>query len=153
MQNLASSYVEWFAAKTRDNGELFYVVEEQPSTIELKEFIRDEIHEGYLPDDFKYKTLYYFLEAIAEGQTDYDYAVDYVGVDLNYPDLLAWLGSNSNRAEYANQALEEHHFTDIENCLRAAQYREIEEICSQTYSFLERQLETSLEADEEVEYE
>lgn len=153
IQNLAASFAEIFNSNTRENDEIYYFINDNESQTELIDFIRDDIHQGYLPDDFKYKTVYYFLEAIAEGNTEFDQVLDYVGVDHNYHDLLKWVNSNLNRMDYINQVLQECDINDFGQLLSAGQCREIEEICSQTYQFLEIQLELLSENEEELEYE
>jgi len=153
IQTIATDLVASFNTKEKSTGEHFYYVEDTEANEELKDFIRDQIHQDYLPDDFKYKTVYQFLEAVSLGNTDYDNAIDYVQPDYYYPDLLKWSSSNLNRAEYINEALTEFEIKEHEQLLRSAQWIEIEEICSQTYSFLEQQAEQLCEQQEEEEYE
>jgi hypothetical protein len=153
IQNLSASFAEIFNSNTRDNNEIYYFINDKESHSELTDFIRDDIHQGYLPDDFKYKTVYYFLEAIAEGNTEFDQALDYVGVDHNNHELLKWVNSNLNRMDYINQVLQESEINDFGQLLSAGQYLEVEEICSQTYQFLENQLELLSENEEELENE
>lgn len=153
LQQIAASYLEAFQSKSRENGESFYFIEDKSEHHELQDFIRDHVHQGYLPDDFKYQTVYQFIEAVSLGNTDYDNAIDYVQPDYYYPDLLKWSSSNLNRAEYINEALTEFEIKDHERLLRSAQWKEIEEICSQTYGFLEQQAELLCEQQEEEEYE
>jgi hypothetical protein len=153
LQKIAASFKEAFRTKKRENGELFYYIENKEDNEVLRDFISDSVHQDFFPDDFKYKTVYYFLEAVEEGNTEFEEAFEYVEPDHNNHDLLSWASSNLNRMHYVNEVLEEGMIDDFGRLLRAGQYREIEEICTLTYQFLEDQAELSAEFMEEEEYE
>ncbi len=153
LQQIAASYLEAFKSRTRDGGERYYYLDDKNEYLVLQDFIRDEVHEGYLPDDFKYKTVHACFEAVAEGFSSLEEVIDYVGTDDRYFDLLSWSASHLNRIDYVNQVLEETSLRSYTDILSHAQYLEVYEICSQTFNFLEEQVQATYDCQEEDEYE
>ena len=113
----------------------------------LYHFIRDEIHEGYLPDDFKYAVTFSAIQAITEGRSE-DYALG-IEPDIYTSDLLSWASSNLLRQEYLDEVLltsiNEGLTKSFFEVLQHAQALEIEEITSMTLAFVESELEQQLE--------
>lgn len=153
IQDIATSLVASFNTNQRANGELYYFVEVQEANEDFMDFIRDEIHEDFAPDDFKYYTVYHFIEAIAEGNVDYLQALDCMYIDIGMHDLQKWASSHLSRSYYVNTVLEESDIRDFYQLLAASQWREIEEICELTFAFLEKQVELNCDQQEEEEYE
>ena len=110
--------------------------------------LREELNDGIPLDNYRMQVTYYFLEGIEEYK-DFDLALDSVEPDIFNADLLLWLSSNLHRAGYVNQLLEETNIQDCFNLIRAAQYREIEEISQVVFNYIENELEQDME----VEYE
>jgi hypothetical protein len=116
----------------------------------LHDFIRDEVHDGRLPDDFCYNTIYESLSAISEGCEE-NYCL---GIEPNVytHELVTW---SILRGEYVDEILTDYHqypeqlsYFDL---LQRAQSIEIEEITSKVLAFVERQAE--LDNEEGFDYE
>lgn len=119
----------------------------------LQEFVREDIHEGMLPDDYKYNKLYESLVAITEGYED----IYCLGLepDIYTHELLSWASSNITRMEYLDQALtaaiDHGRHANFNQLIQQAQAIEIEDITYQVLRFVEAQAE--LEVEEEDDYE
>ncbi|QBG35966.1 hypothetical protein [Litorilituus sediminis] len=110
--------------------------------------LREELNDGIPLDNYRMQVTYYLLEGLEEHK-DFDLALDSVEPDIYNADLLLWLSSNLHRADYVNQLLEETNIQDCFTLIRAAQYREIEEVSQVVFNYIENELEQDLE----VEYE
>jgi hypothetical protein len=99
IQNKAEEALKLFTRKTRDNGEKFWSTE-----TERPEWLHDLIfaaHADMLPDDFKYDFIVQSLAALSDGDDPDEITLepsDY------YSELTAWLGSNSERPGYCDEA-------------------------------------------------
>lgn len=140
---------------TVDTGEdkrgVIYTVKSEASNSELHEFIRD-IHDGMLPDDFKYRIVYEALEAISE-QDELDYPA--IEADIYTHDLIQW-SQNLSRHDYINTVLEEATLygrqLNFDDLLRQSQQLEIDMICNQVYAFVEERIAEAENAyDDELE--
>tara|TARA_R110002126_G_scaffold146224_22_gene292188 strand:+ start:3791 stop:4264 length:474 start_codon:yes stop_codon:yes gene_type:complete len=140
---------------TVDTGEdkrgVIHILKSEASNSELHDFIRD-IHEGMLPDDFKYRIVHEALEAISE-QDELDYPA--IEADIYTHDLIQW-SQNLSRHDYINTVLNdailygrELNFADL---LRQSQQLEIDMIINEVYSFVEERIAESENAyDDELE--
>lgn len=134
-----------------DNRGEIYILKSEASNSELHEFIRD-IHDGMLPDDFKYRIVHEALEAMRD-QDELDYPS--VEADIYTLDLIQW-SQNLSRHDYINTVLEEAilygrdlNFSDL---LRQSQQLEIDMICNQVYAFVEERIAEAENAyDDELE--
>lgn len=130
---------------TVDTGEdkrgIIHILKSEAKNYKLHDFIRD-IHDGFVPDDFKYRIVYEALQAISEQDKEY---LDYPAVDADIytHDLTQW-SQNLNRHDYINTVLEEGilygrelNFADL---LRQSQQLEIDMICNEVYSFVEERI-------------
>ena len=140
---------EQFETKTREDGEEFIVCNSNGA---IKDFIH-QVHDGHLPDDFIYKTIYNCVESVAEGRTEISGVLEDVTADIYLHELITWSASNPTRLSYINGVLAEYQVEGFIDLLQHAQSNEIEEICYATLSFLESEVEHTLANDEEYDYE
>jgi hypothetical protein len=140
---------------TVDTGEdkrgVIHILKSEASNSELHDFIRD-IHDGILPDDFKYRITFEALEAMRD-QNELDYPT--VEADIYTHDLIQW-SQNLSRHDYINTVLNdailysrELNFADL---LRQSQQLEIDMIINEVYSFVEERVSEAENAyDDELE--
>jgi hypothetical protein len=113
------------------------------------EWMRDVIREAHgtdmLPDDWRYETIMYAAEAIAEQDDSDDDAHDFADGRVGYHsrERLEWLASHINRANYCDDAVAEGLFVFGEGCgivdlIGAGQYEEASEIFHGLRAALER---------------
>lgn len=72
MSNIVNKFLSEFSVKNKEGGQIYAVDREG----DLYEFIRVEVHEGYLPDNFKFQSVYFALEDLTlQDQTSLDVPV------------------------------------------------------------------------------
>lgn len=128
---------------TVDTGEdkrgVIYTLKSEASNSELHDFIRD-IHDGMLPDDFKYRITFEALEAMRD-QDELDYPS--VEADIYTHDLIKW-SQNLSRHDYINTVLNDAILYGRElnfaSLLMQSQQLEIDMICNEVYSFVEERI-------------
>lgn len=147
LESVASHLLDDFLVTKHNNGNRVCL---KSSNSDLSNCIHEEIHDGFLPDDFKYTTTFDAVSAIAEGRAE-EYALG-LEPDIYTHDLLTWAASHLGRQEYLDEALT----TAIENgqnltsyqLLQSAQLIEIEEIAVIVRNFVERQYESENESED-----
>lgn len=150
IEMLAKTLVDEFQVMQSNNGTRVCL---KSTESDLYHFVRDDLHDGYLPDDFKYSVAFDAVNAIAEGGRD-EYALG-IEPDIYSNDLLIWASSDLNRLEYLDEALtsaiDSGSHSNFTQLIQQAQAVEIEEITSAVLGFVEEQAE--LEAEEEDDHE
>jgi len=149
INKVAIQNIELFQIKTREDGEEFIVCNSDGA---IKDLIH-EVHNGHLPDDFKYKIIYNCIESVAGGRTEISGVLEDVTADIYIHELITWSASNSTRLSFINDVLADYQVEGFIDLLQLAQSNEIEEICYATLSFLENEAEHTLANDEEYDYE
>lgn len=139
MSNIVNKFLSEFSVKNKEDGKIYAVDREG----DLYEFIRVEVHEGYLPDNFKFQSVYFALEDLTlQDQTSLDVPV--IEADTNYTDLNEWAARPISRT-YLNEVLEQQaHFGSISSyfdLMVRAQQMELDEISCKVYQFVQDQLE------------
>lgn len=147
INKVAIQNIEFFQIKAREDGKDIIVCDSNGS---IKDFIH-EVHNGHLPDDFIYKTIYNCIESVADGRTEITGVLEDVTADIYLHDLIGWSASNPTRLSYINDVLAEYQVEGFINLLQHAQSNEIEEICYATLSFLESEAEHTHVTDGEYE--
>ncbi|TXH93721.1 MAG: hypothetical protein E6Q75_15025 [Rheinheimera sp.] len=156
MNKIVNDFLSEFSVHSKENGEVYAVNREGA----LYEFIRDEIHDGHLPDDFRFKTVYRALEDISL-QDETALNVPQIEPDIYYSDLNRW-ASRSISHDYLNQAIESQQYYGIANSyfdlVTRAQQIELDEITIKVYQFVLDELQKSqaqqaVEDDSENEWE
>lgn len=137
--NLIKEYLSQFKSTNR-NEEVVYSVDREG---DLYEFIRVEVHEGSLPDNFKFKAVYFALEHLSlQDLTSLE--VPTLETDTYYSDLNQWATRSLSHA-YLNEALEQQADFGIVNLyfdlIGRAQQMELDEISSKVYQFVQDEIE------------
>ena len=137
--NLIKEYLSQFKSTNR-NEEVVYSVDREG---DLYEFIRVEVHEGSLPDNFKFKAVYFALEDLSlQDLTSLE--VPILETDTYYSDLNEWAARSISRV-YLNEALEQQAHFGIVNTysdlIGRAQQMELDEISSKVYQFVQDEIE------------
>lgn len=139
MNKIVNDFLSEFSVHSKENGEVYAVNREG----DLYEFIRDEIHEDYLPDDFRFKTVYRALEDLSL-QDQADLNVPILETDIYYADLNKW-ATRSISLNYLNDAIEQQeHFGIAQNyyqLIGRAQQMELDEISCKVYQFVQYEIE------------
>jgi len=145
---LISCYIAWATTlKTRpDDTQFFCVADNAP------EYVQDlahHVHEGMMPDDYRYKFLTNIICTLADydEQTltdiltgDYD-VYDIVGEpDLYNASLLQWQASNLTRMGYADEVLQQGVEPEtLSSLLMQAQEKEMADIFGLALAWIEEQ--------------
>ena len=141
----------WFETITRGEGDdaetIWTMRDGRPDWVQELTY---KAHGDFLPDDWRYKTIVYALDAIVEGG-EYGTDPDHIGfefadgmVDVYTHDRNAWLSSNLNRAGYVEEAREEGLIgdgADITEQIGVGQYEEAREIFESVRQSLEDRAE------------
>jgi hypothetical protein len=107
---LAAQYLELFDQITRDNGDVVWVWKQNITIPQELVDLAQTAHDGMMPDDYKYEYIVDSLALISEAEdNDYLYELDSnLEPDVYNRDLLIWLSSNLNRAEYIDAYVQEY---------------------------------------------
>lgn len=126
VQNLASTYLDWFEKSSRDDGSKFYkLIDGYP--LGLLYLVRNA-HGEMLPDDWRYEFIYESLALISESVDPEDPGFE---ADIYYHELLQWLSSRTDRCDYVDEAVEEFGFPNPFNTMTLigmGQLRELKEV-------------------------
>lgn len=135
IQELAQQYASWFETATRGLDTNFIRLKTTDENISTLIY---EAHKGSLPDDYKYQFVHEALELIAEYEE-----LDEIGVeaDIYNSDLLKWLSSNLNRADYVDEAVSEYGYENLYTALRYGQMLEKDEVLQSVRRSLDKILE------------
>jgi hypothetical protein len=128
-------------SKTGNEEVKFYFYNYQS---DFYQFLKIELSDGIPLDNFRLRTVYYFLEALEED-SNVENAIDYLEPDISTFELLAWIESNLGRTGYVNDLLLDGSINDFNILLSLAQKQEIEEVCYVVYRYLKHQLDNSVE--------
>jgi hypothetical protein len=114
-------------------GDFYRLADDSPEW--MRDVIRDAHGTEMLPDDWRYETIMYAAEAIAEQDDPDEGAHGFADRRVYFytADRLAWLASNTNRANYCDVAVDEGLFTfdegrGIVDLIGAGQYEEASEV-------------------------
>ena len=144
VQTIASDALAFFNDARRDDGSEYV-----KRTDNAPDWIADmiyRIHDGMLPDDWKYYCIRGALSAIAESEGDpMDDAGEFANgcVDPYNGQRLAWLASSNYRATYCDDAAEEFGTSDdagIIDRIGLGQYMEASEVYGLVLSALQAQV-------------
>ena len=102
LKQKAEIVAKQLTSKNRSNGDLFITLKSDAPEY-IRTFVRS-IHQGYMPDDFKYSFLAESLRALREHDS-LDDAKDSLESDIYNHELIRWLASHSGRVEYVNEAV------------------------------------------------
>lgn len=98
-------------------------------------------HGNYLPDDFKYEFIVETLFTLSENtEMEIDDLLDQIEGDIYNSDLLKWVSSNLERADYINEAQESFSLkqdTDFYDRIRCGQILEKQEVSQMIFHHLE----------------
>lgn len=143
IQDLANEVLKSMTQKTRDSGETFRcLVEDAP------DWMSDLMHESHsssMPCDIIFEFIHDALHALSENDSEDD-ARDSIEGDTYNRELLAWVSSNLNRAEYVNRAVSEG-LVDVSSdfslfdTLRMGQYLEKTEVFDAVLAQLQNRLD------------
>lgn len=156
MSNIVNYFLSEFSVHNKGGDEVYAVNREG----NLYEFIRDEIHDGHLPDDFRFKTVYRALEDLSL-QDETALNVPQIEPDIYYSDLNKW-ATRSISHDYLNEAIESQQHFGIANSyfdlVARAQQIELDEITIKVYQFVldelqKYQAQQAVEDDSENEWE
>lgn len=154
MSNIVNYFLSEFSIHNKGGDEVYAVNREG----DLYEFIRDEIHEDYQPDDFRFKTVYRALEDLSL-QDQADLNVPILETDIYYADLNKW-ATRSISLNYLNDAIEQQeHFGIAQNyyqLIGRAQQMELDEISCKVYQFVQFEIEkfqAQMDAEDDIESE
>jgi hypothetical protein len=126
VNELAKDALGWFITDARDNGEEFIKTKEgRPDWLKNLIFT---VHDGMLPDDYRYKFIEDALIMIADQDEDTDLDCPEIEADIYTSDLTKWLHSRNDRVYYLTEALETFEIKDGFWALQEAQLREREEV-------------------------
>lgn len=105
-----------FELRTREDGSEFWALtpEARQTPDDLAIFI-GELHDGELPNDWRYRKIVEILDAIVETSkynedpcwSDEAPAIADQLTCIYTAELAAWIGENGNRASYHDEAMEE----------------------------------------------
>ncbi len=125
------------AFKRTDNEEQWCLATHEDD--ELTDFIRD-LHDGELPNDWRYDTIHWIISAIAseplERDDDWsDIPFEYADnqVDMMTSSIFQWYANYSGRYSYVQDNLEDgitHNSNDAFDQLKLGQFRAIQEMTS-----------------------
>ncbi len=136
---LANLYLSHFTIRSHEKTESYSV--DQNS--KLYDFIRDVIHEGSWPDNFKYRTVYRALEDLSQQMPD-NYDVPLLEPDIYYSEKDSWAARSASQ-DYLNEALAEQSdfglIRDYYSLLDIAQQKELYEISYRVFHFIEEEVE------------
>ena len=139
VQNLASTYCDWFEKSTRETGEEFYkLIDGHPP--ELLTLVRNA-HGEMMPDDWKYRFIYEALTSISESSDPEEPELE---PDPLHYDLLKWLSSRTDRCSYIDEYVEEFGSPaafDTMLLIGLGQLREMEEVYWSVLSSLQELVE------------
>ncbi len=130
------------AFKRTDNAENWCLATHEND--ELTDFIRS-LHDGELPNDWRYNTIFWIISAIASEDEDtidwddvpYEYAHNQV--DMITSNLFQWYADYPNRIDYVNEGIDEGFISKEElltSQLMAGQFRAIYDMTSTILSKL-----------------
>lgn len=147
---LVNLYLSHFSITQKEKEES-YSVDHNSS---LYDFIREVIHEGRWPDNFKYRCVYRALEDLSQQMPE-NFDVPCLDPDIYYSEQDAW-ASRSASQEYLNQVLEEQTdfglVRDYYSLIRVAQQKELDEISYRVFQFIEEEVE-KLNREQDLEWE
>lgn len=135
VEELANS----FQVKERDDGQEFYCTKDDAPDY-VTELCR-HVHDGMMPDDYRYEFLVDALNGIDEQLCSVDSLDDldrYYNIDANVytVELLRWLASNIRRTEYVDECLQEFEHTETSALLMHAQELEQLEVTTLVLDWL-----------------
>ena len=139
VQNLASTYSDWFEKLIRDDEfETYILIDGHPP--ELLTLVRDA-HGEKLPDDWCYQFIYESLISISESN---DPESPEFEPDAYYYSLLKWLSSRTDRGSYMDEYVEEFGAPqpfDTMALIGYGQVKEKQEVYSSVLSSLQELVE------------
>lgn len=149
LRELAESYLQYF--KQLDNTYKLQPTENIPE--ELKTLVHNA-HDSFLPDDYKYLYIVESLNMIVDSTTEDNYMEDItseIEADTYNHELLEWLNSNINRANYCDQYIEEYGELKDVNLMERIAYGQLYEKQQVFYSVLNelRKIVVNIEEEEE----
>jgi hypothetical protein len=113
----------------------------------LYDTFRDDIHgTDFLPDDFRFKTIYHLLDLFNQ----YEYIEDIENnlhetteslVDVYNSELLKWVSSNLKRISYVDEYIQDYEPSDLVQSLMGGQYNEIYELANNILTVLKENKE------------
>ena len=124
------------AFKRTDNAKSWCLATHEDD--ELTDFIRS-LHDGELPNDWRYNTIFWILSAIAsedEGTIEWsDVPFSYADnrVDMITSHLFQWYADQPDRVEYVNEGIDEGFISKdqvLTSQLMAGQFRAIHDMTS-----------------------
>jgi hypothetical protein len=146
LQQAAAHFYGFFEKRNRNTGDTYWCVRDN-----APEYVKElcfEAHGDMMPDDFRYAFIVEALSALSDTDEPDDINIE---ADPYTHDLLRWLGSNLQRAEYCNAAAEDFGLEtrDIIEWIRLGQLREKREVLGCIESFLETWLDEQVGTDDE----
>ncbi len=97
----AGEFVNYFKRMIRDGGQQEIYILEDHAPSDLEELIQNA-HGDFLPDDFRYETIYSALLAFWDCNSDLDEVN--LEADIYNHDLINWLSSSLKRINYCDGA-------------------------------------------------
>jgi hypothetical protein len=133
---------ESFELKTRDNGDSYFCTKNDASN-EIVELVR-ECHFDMLTNDTSYSLIVRVIETLKDS-LEYDentelYDVE-IETDVYNADLLTWVSSNLQRAEFVDEAMTEYGSVTLFEALQTGQYLELDAIKTKVINYLEETTE------------
>lgn len=112
VQQLAAAYLDQFESLERDN---FSTYKRKDDADDRLQELCYAAHDDMMPDDYKYNFIVDALGMIADADEDADLDDLYTEIeaDVYNSNLLHWLSSNLNRADYIYHYIEEFGFPGI----------------------------------------
>lgn len=141
MQKVAGEALAYFVRKpgTDERPAFFTLTDDAPEWITA--LVR-EAHGDMLPDDFRYEAIRHavsYIEEVGDEENAHGFADSMV--DVYTSDLLAWLGSNTQRVGYVDEARSElGGRNSIIEEIAQGQYEELSEVYHSVYASLNGQL-------------
>ena len=134
INKVARHLLEMFEVKTKTSGEEIIICH---CKSHLQNFIKT-VHGELLPDNFIYQIIYKCIESVANESRDLCAVLEEIPANTNIYDLTEWSISNRLRIYSVNDTLSEYQGDNYTALLHLAQASEIEGICVETISYLEK---------------
>lgn len=147
LQNLLTELSESFELKTRNNNETFYCTKNNTND-DIVDLVR-ECHFDMLPNDTSYNLIVRVIDTLRDAAEHnniknidelQDVTID-DSIDVYNSDLLKWVSSNLQRAEFVDEGMELFEGRDFWSNLSNGQYVELDAIKGNVISYLEEKLE------------
>lgn len=141
-----------FEQAKRDSGASYWRAKDDAPEW-MGDFCREAHGTDMLPDDYRYECIVDALDAIADCE-DEESARESMeqGVDCGYHAMAQWLGSNTQRFGYCDEAASDFGpFAEVDKMIQAGQLRERGEVFGQTVEALGSDLDLPLPDEDEDE--